>query len=422
MKKTKLIFCVSSLFFLLFFCLPATSQENWIPGHVVEFDGDTVYGEINYRNWELNPKKIDFKASNDGNVISFTPLGIASFSMNDEVYISAMVETENSLFRVEDLDYNPELVLDTDTVFLKLLVGGPKSLYYYRFSMGIDNFYIQQDDRFILLIYKKYLRMYEGKDYVTENKRYIGQLTAYFQDCPSLKNRLSTVQYKPNSLVNLFKAYYSCINLYPEYIKVQDKVIVEFSILAGMSITTLDFKSEDLVFLANAAFTPSYNFSGGLAMDIVLPFNQKKFSVNNELLYTNYKVESNYEEHFNEEYYIIYDMTVAFTYLKLNNMFRFKYPFRDWFIYIDAGMSNGFAVAGDQYQVVTKKFYGPETTRQEPLMDSYRKYEQGFLAGLGARFKRFSAEARWETGNGMSEYLMLGSATNRYYFLVGFRF
>ena len=35
------------------------SQENYLPGYVIKQDADTLYGYLDYRNWEKNPNKIN---------------------------------------------------------------------------------------------------------------------------------------------------------------------------------------------------------------------------------------------------------------------------------------------------------------------------------------------------------------------------
>ncbi|NJK97917.1 MAG: hypothetical protein HC905_26095 [Bacteroidales bacterium] len=57
-KKVKFIV----LFIGLILFNLAYSQENYIPGYVIE-NGDTLKGFIDYRNWEKNPNQIAFKTS-----------------------------------------------------------------------------------------------------------------------------------------------------------------------------------------------------------------------------------------------------------------------------------------------------------------------------------------------------------------------
>jgi len=85
-----------------------------------------------------------------------------------------------------------------DTVFLQTMIQGIKSLYHYKDSDGKDNLYIKQNECFDLLVYKKYLKIYEGASVVLENKKYTGQLTVYLQDCQQILSKIYSTAYQKN--------------------------------------------------------------------------------------------------------------------------------------------------------------------------------------------------------------------------------
>jgi len=37
------------------------AQSNFLTGHFINIAGDTIHGEIDYRNWDKNPNKITFR-------------------------------------------------------------------------------------------------------------------------------------------------------------------------------------------------------------------------------------------------------------------------------------------------------------------------------------------------------------------------
>src|ERR1700712_5017910 len=51
------------LFPLIAILLPFTifAQSNYRPGYVIQSNGDTLKGYINYREWDQSPKSIEFK-------------------------------------------------------------------------------------------------------------------------------------------------------------------------------------------------------------------------------------------------------------------------------------------------------------------------------------------------------------------------
>ena len=174
------------------------SQENFLPGYIVTLKGDSTHGFVDYRNWERNPGKITFLDKIDGEKINYSPFDIKLFRVLDEIYVSAIVETEVSPVKISMLRFNPELQIVADTVFLQTMIQGIKSLYHYKDSDGKDNLYIKQNECFDLLVYKKYLKIYEGASVVLENKKYTGQLTVYLQDCQQILSKIYSTAYQKN--------------------------------------------------------------------------------------------------------------------------------------------------------------------------------------------------------------------------------
>ncbi|MCK4664318.1 MAG: hypothetical protein KAT68_15725 [Bacteroidales bacterium] len=396
-------------------------QENYLPGYIITLKGDTLQGFIDYRNWEKNPNKIYFK--DNIRQFSFTPNEIKLFSVQDEVYVSAIVKTEVSPNKTIYLEFASELKTKFDTIFLQTMIQGVKSLYYYKNSNGKENFYIKQNMEYDLLVYKKYLKKQKGKNVITENKKYTGQLMLYLHDCPSIQSKLRNTEYNQKSMENLFLFYYDYTQSKIEFQKKTEKISTEIGVLTGVSLTSLEFRSKYYyTYLVNADYSQSVNFSTGLFFNVILLRNQGKWSICNELIFTSYKVEGRYNYFENENNYSIINTEFEYSYLKMNNMGRFKYPIGSLFVYLNAGISNGFAISETNYEKIESKVYSIEKIGEGKVMDDTRKYEQGYILGLGTKFKKYSFEIRYEKGNGMSEYTCLNSLTVRYYFLFGYRF
>ena len=81
---------------LLVSCSVAFSQALYLPAIVVNQQGDTLKGQIDYRNWRVNPKTINFKKDvADGPGQVFTPLSIRYFEvLGKDAYRSAVVVKE----------------------------------------------------------------------------------------------------------------------------------------------------------------------------------------------------------------------------------------------------------------------------------------------------------------------------------------
>jgi hypothetical protein len=90
-------------------------------------------------------------------------------------------------------------------------------------------------------------------------------------------------------------------------------------------------------------------------------------------------------------------------------------------VFLNLGISNGFAISESNYKKAETKFYSTERIVEERALEEIRKNEQGLVIGAGLKHKRLSLESRYERTNGMSVYLKLNSPINRFYILLGFK-
>jgi hypothetical protein len=406
-------------------------QENFLLGYIISLNSDTIHGFIDYRNWEKNPDEISFRKKLNDNESIYTPIDIKGFSVLDEIYESAIIKTEISPIDASELTYNAELTFKTDTAFLQTIIKGSKCLYYYMKKDRREQFYIKQDSSFELLIYKKYIKKrepikeLESNVLIYENKKYLGQLTVYLNDCPDIQAKLKKTEYSKESMEKLFLFYYNCTSSGTQFHYETVKPYVEIGMLAGLSLTSVKFNGTSNVYLVNTDYNQSGNFSAGLFFDIVRPRNQGKWSICNELIFSSFKVTGSFNDYVDEDEYTITSTKFEYSYLKMNNMVRFKYPVGSLFVYLNAGMSNGYAISGANNKKKEIKFYTTERVETGKALDFTRKYEQGFILGLGTKFKNYSFEIRNERGNGIaksSKVFDLKSPTNRYYFFLGYRF
>jgi len=425
MKKKFPGFCA-----LLFFVSIGYSQQNYLPGSIVKLNGDTLKGFINYQNSEKNPLNIYFRIDMDHEPDIFSPQKVQSFTVADEIYISATVSINEGSYRIQDLGNSPEIMLNSATVFLQALVRGNKSLYYLKDSEGREQFYVELDSRYELLIYHKYLRNLTnsgdiaGANSITEDKRYIGQLSYYLSDCPGIQSGLRNLKLSKQSLVKLFRQYYECMNATAVYVKESDETKADWGVFAGLSLTGLKFDAEkgSLDEIVNSDFPVSTNVAFGVFLNKKLSRNLGRFSLQNELFFSSYKTDAIYTEVSSENQYVNNNITLGGFFIKLNNMFQYSVPVKDVSLMIRLGISNGWNLHETNQNIVESVFYTTKTTVIKPAIDGTRKYAFGILGGIGAGYKRLSMDIRYEQNSGMSDMPALKSSAKVFYMLVGYRF
>lgn len=401
------------------------AQKNFLPGYIVDTGRDTLHGYIDYRNWEKNPKAIDFLKDQSNDVVTYKPTDILGFRVHDEIYTSGTVDVENT--PVQDagkLELTAEFNLRVDTTFLLTLFSGEKCLYYYNNADGRENFYIRHDNAFELLKYKKFLRKdsFKGTEYVEESKLYIGQLKEYLNDCPEILSKIKNTSYTQKSLVKLFEYYFKCTSSDIPYQKKEEKLGIEFGALAGVSLTSVKFDGSRHAYITKAGYDPSVNPSAGLFLDLIPARNLGKWSIYNELLFSTYHLDGTVENFISENSYDITTTELGASYLKINNLFRFKYPVGSMLLYVNGGISNGIVVQEFNYLKKEHVFNSTVRTTEEKALPTIRRFETGYILGTGAKYKNFSLEFRYERGPGLSKYTALSSSTNRFFLLFGYKF
>src|SRR5437588_1907278 len=104
---------MKSFYTILFTVLSSAvlAQSNYHEGYVVKNNGDTLKGYIDYREWENNPKSINFRISKDDKrTQQFAPATIRAFGISGmEAYISYTGLISN------DRNHFPDLSSDLDT-------------------------------------------------------------------------------------------------------------------------------------------------------------------------------------------------------------------------------------------------------------------------------------------------------------------
>lgn len=410
---------------LLFFKPDAgLAQKNYSPGYIVNNQGDTIKGFIQFMEWDNNPEKIKFKTTLAEAETEHSIISILSFGVANEIYQKAIVQKEISLRSIDALSNSPEYTFATDTAFLKVLVNGSKSLYYLKKVNEEPNLYIKQNNQIELLLFKKYKTVINGLTQVAERKDYITQLSDYLPECAAVFNNIESVRYKKSDLITMFKTYFKCTNNNTVYIQAQEGIKSHFGVLAGVQQTNAVFKSNSATFdeIENTSFNKPISFTGALYADLILPRTLDKWSIYNELAYTYYKLNgSHITDQQNPAGSTYYFYRLHFGYLKLYNMLKYAYPVKDAKVYFKAGISNGFMIQPKENYRRKEQRYITTIVTQSAAIYSLKKYEVGAATAAGLQHKRISAELRYEFSNGAAHVSNVKTIVHRTSLLIGFR-
>lgn len=394
---------------LILLNLSLYSQKNFIESYVVTYENDTLFGEIDYQEWDINPSSVRFRQSEKPETQNLTPEDVKQFNVAEDIYVSRDILMNQSPDELEKLNYEPQPVMSEAKVFLRLLVSGNLNLYSYKDEFAREHYFIEGDslDAVELINYRYYIEK-EGRKTVWNAKKYIGQLNYYLRNCPCVVKGISNLDYREKDLVNKVSEYNQCGEDENLNIKKERKLRFEFGIVAGGDNTTLKFISDYHKELNDINLKYKQGYVAGASLNLIWPRNRMKWSIYNELLYRSECIfKGEYEQVNNDSDKTKTIFSVGGSYIKLVTLLRYQLPFEKIRPYINIGLSNSFAVKHENSQIREITFYTSFRTDEGNFLDFFRKYEQGIIVGLGTYIGNFSGEIRYEMGNGMSEIEVL---------------
>ena len=326
-------------------------------------------------------------------------------------------DRESDLAETENLQYK------TDTVFLQVLVDGSKSLYYLKDENSKTFFFIWQNEIFVPLEIIKYLEKGDGAYHIQTKEKFRGQLNFYLQDCPSIQKSILHVTYSKSGLIKLFDEYYKCTQKEILYQPELEKIKLEFGITGGISITKIEFIGDDFFQpLIDSNFPLSKNFAFEGYFNIIFPRSQDRWLLRNELLFTSYKVNGFNLDSKDPNIYTNTYTSIGYSYIKLNNLIRFRQQVKKSFLFVDGGITNGITVSETNWLRAEAHVFSVNNIMEKEALTNSRKWEREYIIGLGTELKKFSFEFRYEKTDGMSTYPLLSSPVKRYFLIMGLRF
>jgi len=386
-------------------------QNTFSSDYMVLSSGDTIWGSVKNANG-VTFNSLSFTTNNSTVICEQAIDSVKSIKVNNEFFVKAVLINEDvtSSARIEGLK-------SSDTIFLKQLVFGDKSLFSYSEGNGSDVFFININGNFQKLTNKELLA-----NNLVFNDNFIKQLEFYFFDCPNISTYLSKVKYDELSLIQAFAFYYKCYEKEINHTK-DDQFWFSVGVVGGVSFSSLIVSEEAPLELSSAIFSNSYDPAFGVFFDVLFLRLHGHLSLYNELLFSSFYVTGDFSKYSsniefrNDYYYEIGQSTI-----KLNNMLRYRFFIKKYMFFTNVGISSGLAVY--QKNNVHKYMHYPTFDRESDGMavDSPGKLFLSYTFGGGVRYDNFSLEARYERGNCISNSSGVIFSSNSYYLLFGYKF
>jgi hypothetical protein len=169
------------------------AQIDFRPGYIIQNNGDTVYGEIDFRSELLRGQSCYFR---------------------DPVKFMARDYSPNNLlgYRFIDGKYYISREINGKKVFLEFLIQGKISIYYLRDTSG-EHYYLEKEGyEFTELPYEDKILYKDVSNNMYKSYSHIALLNLYMQDAPAMKEKINGLG-KPThkNLIRLAKNYHEIV-------------------------------------------------------------------------------------------------------------------------------------------------------------------------------------------------------------------
>ncbi len=288
------------------------SQSDFRNAYILQLNGDTLYGLVDYRGDIRNSKQCVFKSNLQATARIYEANEIRAYRFSDsKYYVSKRIMIED----------------EPEYVFLEFLVNGVVDLFYNRDTEG-DHYWLESEEGELFELTNEQIAVYVpgfGKSQRDSNK-HIGLLKTTFADCNEIQDDLNYARLNHKSLMKLTKQYHDFVCTDEQcviYEKPSPDVKVAFTPMIGVESSFLDFSR--FTYYQYVEFGASINPSFGLKLDLCLPkVNEKVFFQVDAFL--SKSVFNGTYDRINITIPEYYQVNIKSTLLQTSAGFKYKYP------------------------------------------------------------------------------------------------
>lgn len=399
MTKTKVSFI------LLLNLLPVIisfGQIEFEKGHFIDLNNQRIDCLIKNHEWKNNPKEFSYKLPGSDVSKEMQVTDVKEFEIEGYAkYVSVDVKIDRSTDDLSRLYYNRNPEWSNERLFLKVLINGKASLYFYG-EENLKRFFYRVTDSISQLVYKKFLA--ENKESKTNNT-FLQQLWMDVKCGINSPDDLKRVNYNTTDLTKYFINYNACSGeKFIEYEKKKHDVF-HLKITPGInysSISVIEFYTTGSQPKMNVEFENKLDLRVGLEAEYVLPNNKNKWSL---------LIEPNYQK---------YNSTIDVNGKALSTKYNsFEIPVGIRYYMFLSPDSRLFLNA----MIVAISYSGTSNIGVSPYFEfDGITPKLGTSLGLGYSFMRLSGEFRYyRNPDLLNEPLYFTAPHERLTFILGFR-
>ncbi|NRB48597.1 MAG: hypothetical protein HRU41_13050 [Saprospiraceae bacterium] len=414
----------------LFFIVPMAllAQKRFTSGQIVTAEGEILKGEIDYREWVVNPSKIRFKK--EGVINTLRPQDLRSFKIDskNEIYETAVVLVNQEALDWEEMpqyqtyaEVDGRIDMKVDTVFLMVLTRGALNLYQLIDTNKRTHYYFRKGNgSYEPLIYRKVKIMRPGQllmaDVLEDNnlprsivfEDFKGQLKYVLGDCGMLGSAIDKLTYS-RSILDVVNRYNECRGQVI-YVKPKDRAKHFAYVSAGRvqsSFAIADANNS----LANT-LPDTWATTFGLGIEFGIPRSRGKFNWGIEALFMNANssaitTSGPLDIGARDARYALDVRGV-----RISALLKYNFITGNFQPYVKGGIGN-LSYSASSYEVQdvnTGQMFEQRLLKSEPYL----------VGGAGIKVYDFFAEARYATGNDINRTTGYDTKMEHFSILIGY--
>jgi len=389
-------------------------QINFESGYFINNHNQRVECLIKNQDWKNNPEEFEYKLTADGisekgNHSTAKEFGVTGFSR----YVMADTKIDLSSTDVNRLSKMRDPEWSQQKLFLKVLVEGKATLYYYENSGLIRFFFSTTSDTSVYqLIYKEYFEQ-KDKNYVEEfeissNRKFQEQLWTNVRCTNTSVAEIEKLEYRKSDLVKYIVRYNECSgNTNVVYENKKNGNSFHLKISPGINYSSLSVvNTTDNRY--NTDFGNQSNIRIGAEAEFILPFNKNKWGI---------LFEPTFQYFYNDKQMPIFNTTITL------NTVEFPIGLRHYFFLNKEIMLFANIIYIPSYCLTFGSTIEKQSTVSS-ILPSYLeiKPSQSYAFGGGIGYRKYSAEIRYYTNrNLLNNYASWYSDYQRFSFILGYR-
>ena len=380
--------------------LSLSAQINFEEGYYIDVNNNRKNVLIKNIEWLNNPKSFEY-IENSSEPKTLDISDVKEFGFKDGVVFSRhKVRIDRSSNNVNSLTDFKEPNFVEEIVFLKHIIKGKASLYFFS-GYGVKLYFYSIDQQDIKpLVYKRY---FNGYGQVVTNAAFMQELKNNMK-CISDSYSFKKLKYRSKSLTNVFKSYNTCENSESyEYDLIskasQKENKVKLWLKAGARRHKLSYIIDDKV----VDFENKIEAQFGLEGEFIFKFNRNKWSGLLGLDYFSYKDKIS-QQIVNDDRFISIDYSGIEISLGARHSFFINEHSR-------------FFLSG--YYVVPFNLNQEITRGTSVLLDNFETLTS-FAVGLGYEWKYLSLELRYLSPRSLDRKIKADSQYSNISLILGF--